>query len=71
MRKIERQLRERLKAVEQERDEIAEDRDVFRRHFTERFRWWVKLLGDKQSPNCSWLIEQDAKFLREVKWWFW
>jgi len=71
MRKVERQLRERVKAVEEERDKITEDRDRFRRHFAERFRWWIKLIGEQKSPSLPYLVETDARFLHKAEWWIW
>ena len=71
MRAIEKRLRERLKALEQELNENKHDLARFQDHFKKRFRWWVKLVGDKSAPSLAWLIEDDAKFLRSVKefWW--
>lgn len=75
MRKVERQLRARLKnaesLLEETRRELEEDREKFRTHFSERFRWWIKLVGEGKSTSAAWLIEADAKFLTTVQRWFW
>ncbi len=75
MRKVERQLRMRLKdaekRLEETRQELSEEREKFREHFTTRFRWWIELVGKGQSPSAAWLIEADAKFLTRVKPWCW
>ena len=71
MRAVERRLRERVAQLEKDLSEVEADRDLFRDHFTRRFRWWIKLIGDKQTPNMQWLIEDDAKELRGFKWWSW
>lgn len=66
-----RELRERLKELEQELNEIKADREKYRTHFITRFRWWIELLGEKKSPSLTSLIESDAKILNGTKpfWW--
>ena len=71
MRAIERRLRERIKALEQQNHELTHDRELFRDHFSRRFKWWIQLMGDSKTPSLSWLIEADAKELRNFTWWSW
>lgn len=66
MRAIEKRLRERIKNLEQENDKLQKDRNKFRSHFERRFKWWIELLGKQSSPNLPWLIEDDAKFLKDI-----
>lgn len=69
MRRIERRLREEIKSLEEELSSIKEDRQQFREHFIHRFKWWIKLLNDNQTPDLSWLIIDDTKYLRNFNWW--
>lgn len=71
MRKVERQLREQIHALEADLKELEADREKFRLHFTGRFRWWIKLVGEGKSPSLPYLVEADAKFLTTVQWWCW
>ncbi len=71
MRAVEKRLRERIKELEKENQEVSEDRDLFRDHFARRFRWWIELVGKQKTPNMAWLIEADAKEMRAMKWWSW
>lgn len=71
MRAIEKRLRERVKELEKELEEIKQDRILFRDHFINRFKWWIKLIGEQTGPSLPWLIEDDAKWLRKFKWWYW
>lgn len=71
MRRVERVLRERLKELECERDEMESDRVILRNHFSRRFRWWIELQGKGERPSLAWLIEDDAKTLANLKWWSW
>ncbi len=71
MRAIERRLRERVKALEKDLEEVRLDRDLYREHFHTRFRWWIELIGQQKTPSLSWLIESDAKWLQKFRWWGW
>lgn len=71
MRAVEKRLRERIAFLEKEKSEIEADRQLFRDHFANRFRWWIKLIGEQKTPNMPWLIEADAKEMRAMKWWHW
>ncbi len=71
MRKVERELRKRLRDLEAERDKIRADREKLREHFVNRFKWWIKLLGDSETPSLPWLIEDDVKWLRRMNTWYW
>lgn len=71
MRAVEKRLRERVKNLEKQLSELEADRDVFRKHFSRRYRWWIELLGKKETPSIAWLIEADAKEMVSMKWWAW
>jgi hypothetical protein len=75
VRKVEQQLRMRLKNVEKQLEEtrtkLEDERAKFRTHFAQRFRWWIQLVGENQTPNLPGLIESDAKFLHTVESWWW
>lgn len=71
MRAVETRLRERIKYLEEQNKELENDRALFRDHFARRFRWWIELLGKNEKPSLPWLIEQDAKEMRNMKWWLW
>lgn len=64
-------LKEELEYVRQQLDEVEADRAKFRDHFVIRFKWWIKLIGEKSSPNLAWLIENEAQWLRNLKPWSW
>lgn len=71
MRKVEKRLREKLKQKEMEIYELYTERERFRNHFRDRFRWYIKLLGNNQYPDMKLLVEAEAKFLQTVKSWRW
>lgn len=71
MRAIEKRLRERVKELEAERDALKKDREEFRAHFIQRFKWWIELLGSQSKPNLAWLVENDAIWLRRFERWYW
>ena len=64
-------LEQRIRDLEQERAELLADRAKFREHFQVRFQWWVKLMKENSSPNLAWLVENDAKWLQQFKYWVW
>ena len=68
---VERRLRERIKALEEQKKKLEEERSKFRDHFANRFRWWIKLLGEGKTPSLPWVIEDDAKMMNSVTWWYW
>lgn len=57
-----------IKELNQEINELHIDREKYRAHFIRRFRWWIKLQSEGSTPNLAWLIEDDAKQLRNFKW---
>lgn len=78
MRAIEKRLRMRLKNAESrvqelqnELNEVRQDRQRFREHFIRRFKWWIELIGSQQTPSLPWLIEDDAKELRKFQYFTW
>lgn len=64
-------LKEKIKRLEKEKEEILQDRVKFRNHFKSRLQWWIKLLGEQKHPEMKWLIEDEAKFLNTVEQWYW
>jgi hypothetical protein len=71
MRAIEKRLRERIKILDEENKKLRDDRQKFRNHFENRFRFWLKLLGEQSSPSVASLVESDAKFMANVERWYW
>lgn len=71
MRKIEKNLRDRLKAALEENQKLRRDRELFRDHFVQRFKWWLQLMGENATPNMRDLIESDAKWLVKFERWWW
>ncbi len=81
MQKVDRQLRELREQLTTANDELSKtnsllmevehDRERFRTHFAKRFRWWIQLLGESKKPHLSWLVEDDAKLIRDLKKWPW
>lgn len=65
------EAKEQIKLLEFEKKQIEDDRSKFRAHFENRLKWWIELHGKGSSPNISFLIETDAKFLANVKKWYW
>ena len=71
MRRVEKRLRDRIDELEAELKWKSEELEVFRNHFSKRFRWWIELLSKNTSPNLGWMIEDDAKVLHKLKSWWW
>ena len=71
MRAVEKRLRERIKGLEAEVESIKRDREEYREHFKRRFKWWIELHGKQEKPSLTWLIEDEAKWLRRFEWFFW
>jgi chromosome segregation ATPase len=63
------QLRERIRQLEKDLDEVRFDRQQFREHFAERYTWFWQLLERGEQPSMTWLCKNDAAFVRRVKWW--
>jgi len=60
---------EQIQKLNQQIDELKNDRDLFRNHFVSRFQWWFRLMKANQTPSLTWLAENDAMWLRQFKWW--
>lgn len=71
MRAIEKNLRERIKFLEKELEEVKQDRQKFRDYWAHKIRWFIEIHGKGSHPDMTWLIEDMAKFLARVKWWYW
>jgi len=71
MLKLERNLRNRIKILQIELENVRKDRDKFRKAFSEDFRWLLKLLGENKYPTMASYIETKAKSLRYFEWWYW
>ena len=71
MSKVERELRDKVKALEEVISGKDTELGIYRTHFSTRFKWWIELLGSGKSPSLPWLIENDAKVLHGLKSWWW
>lgn len=71
MRKVERQLRERVKELETELSKVRADRDKFRDYIANKMKWFIEIHGKGQSPAMAYLIEDVAKFFARVECWYW
>lgn len=71
MRKVEKRLRERIKALEVELEKIKAERQQYRQYFIGKLRWFLELHGKGQSPDMSSLIQDFAHFMTTVEsfWW--
>lgn len=65
------ELRERIRELEINLNEIEADREKYRSHFKKRLKWFLQLLGEGKSPSMTWIVEDEAKFWNNVKpfWW--
>lgn len=66
-----RALRNIIQKNNQTIDELKAEREVFRAHFAERFKWWIECLGKQTTPVLAWLVENDAKVMQKVTRWIW
>jgi len=71
MRAIEKRLRERIKWLEKDRENIFVDRQKFRDFCAEKLRWYIELKGKGQAGSTSWMIEDMAKLFQRVEWFHW
>lgn len=66
-----REAKDEIKVLRSEIEDLKKDREKFRNHFVERMKWYIKLLGEQKTPNMSYLVEIESKFLATVQRWFW
>ncbi len=71
MRTVERTLRNRIKWLEKENEEIKEDRQKFRQYISEKMRYFIKLTGKNEYALSPSMIEDLAKLLQKVRWFSW
>lgn len=71
MRKVEKRLRERLKAAEKELSEVKADRERYRNFFKAKFKWFLEIHGKNQTANTEYMVQQFAEFFTRVDsfWW--
>jgi hypothetical protein len=67
----EKQYKQEIKCLRKELDQVLADRRLFREHFTENFRWYIRLCGENKYPNMISLVESEAKWLRRFTYWYW
>lgn len=71
MRKIEKNLRLKIKDLKREITELKVDREKFRTDFANNFRAALDLLGKGQAWSTKDLVERMAKQSSNYKWWYW
>lgn len=64
-----RDLKARVRELEDKLDEVSTDRQMFRAHFENRFKWWFELMSNSQTPDLVSLAKFDALQLRRFKYW--
>ena len=64
---IEKRLRERIKFLEKDREELRVDRDIYRTYFSEKLRYFISLLADKRYAPSAWMVEDLAKMLQRTQ----
>jgi hypothetical protein len=71
MRKSEQRLRERVKELEAELDEVKADRAEFRNYLVGKMKWLIQIHGKGEGVPRAWLIEDLAQFFQRVQRWYW
>lgn len=71
MRKIEKNLRQRLKEKDEEIERLKNDRDKFRYAFIENFKCSVKILGEGKTWNMEYVVKTLAQQLTRFEKWYW
>lgn len=71
MRAVEKRLRERVKALENELAEVKDDREQYRGYWIGKMKWFLELHGNGKSPSLPWLIEDLAKLFNRVERFYW
>lgn len=66
-----RELKQEIADLRKELEEVRSDRQRFRDHFSARFKWWLELLANGNTPNMEWLVKNDSQWLQNFKWWSW
>jgi hypothetical protein len=71
MRKIEKNLRERIKRLEAELTEVNKDREVFRRNLVSNLKYAIQVHGEGKYWGMASLIETFSKNISAAKHWYW
>ena len=71
MRKVERCLRDRIKALEAELSKVKMDREQFRAFMADDMRKMIDLCGKGQHFSSATWIERISKRMQHVEWWYW
>ena len=71
MRSVEKRLREKIKWLEKDREDIQADRQKFRNFCSQKMRQYIEIHGKGNSILTSWLIEDMAKHFQQVSWFHW
>lgn len=71
MRKIEKNLRERLKDREQYIEKLEQDRRIFRETFVHNFKCAIELLGKGQTWNMEYVVKTLAQQFTKFERWYW
>lgn len=71
MKAVEKRLRERIKSLEAELQEVKEDRDGFRTSYINLLRTTIRLHGENKYWNMASLIETLAKGIASRNYWYW
>lgn len=71
MRVAEKRLRERIKALEEEKRNLEIDREKFRSYVIGELKRAITQQGQNSGLSPSVSIERIAKFLQSVKSWYW
>lgn len=71
MRAVEKRLRERIKTLEAELQDVKQDRDGFRDTMAYLIKEAIRIHGNGNHWAMSSLIETLAKQIQKRKWWHW
>lgn len=71
MRAVEKRLRLRVKGLEADLEEVRQDREKFRTYFSNKLKWFIEIHGKGNNASSAFMIEDMAKFLSKVKWFYW
>lgn len=58
------ELQDQIKALEA-------DREQFRRHFIFNFKYWLRLLANKNVPDVAVLVKSEALWIQRFEPWNW
>ena len=71
MRAIEKRLRERIKTLETELEEVKKDREAFRSDVVSNLRTAIQIHGKGQYWSMGGMIETFAKQIASKQNWYW